>query len=189
MVRDMAPAMKAAYPDGKALAALRDYHKVLDIVGRNKGVSYSGNSTSIEKLFGDAPIESFGGKLWKNLSDTLVGHVLAGGAIGSAVGGPVGGAVGVGAGVLSKTASEHYRKVAASLMQDAITNPETADMLMKIARGAKIPAAAIDSRLMSLGIVGSSNIGSSTPDESASMTDGGTAPTEYTYENGELVPR
>lgn len=50
LLRDLGPALKVLYKDNPAaLTALRDYHKVLKALGRNKGVSYSSGSATVEK--------------------------------------------------------------------------------------------------------------------------------------------
>jgi len=55
----LSPAMEVLYKDApQKLQALKDYHKLLDVLARNKNVTYAGGSTTVEKLVGgSAPRE------------------------------------------------------------------------------------------------------------------------------------
>lgn len=141
IIAEFAPAIRATYKDGgkKELMALSDYHKILEILGRNKNVSYAKGSNSIDKLMGaaqSAPQGSLGYKIFNAIAESL-----AGGTAGLAVGGPIGGVAGITIGAGAKATrtvvTEHQKAAIKKILEDGITNPKTAEMLTKIAKGYK----------------------------------------------------
>ena len=52
-LRDYGPAMKEIYKDTpEQITALQDYHKILEVLERNKNITFAGGSTTAEKLAG-----------------------------------------------------------------------------------------------------------------------------------------
>lgn len=140
IIRDFGPAMRQVYGGGsKEITALLDYHKMLQVLGRNKNVSFSGGSNTADKLFGafqNAPKGSLMQKVFDGVIDTVVG-----GGGGLMVGGPVGGVAGVvaarSARETSKIISDHQKDAVMKMLQKAITDPEEASLLLRIAKGYK----------------------------------------------------
>lgn len=144
-VRQYTPAMQQLYGNSsKELLAMQDYGKMLEILSRNKNVSYSGGSTSIEKLFMAAPEGSLAKRITKELATAL-----AGGTAGFMTAGPIGGVVGVGAGTVIKEAAKMQKETMMNILREAITNPEAADLLMDIAKK-RIKPASINNRLQTV---------------------------------------
>jgi hypothetical protein len=137
-VKQYAPAMQQLYGNSsKEVLAMQDYSKMLEILSRNKNVSYSGGSTSIEKLLATAPVGSLARRIVDNLTTTLMGS-----GVGLATGGPVGAVMGgaVGAGVKSalNTAKAYQQEMAGKIINEAITNPEAAKILMELGKGRNV---------------------------------------------------
>ena len=138
-----APAMRQAFGGGsKEIIAMQDFAKTMEILARRQNVTAVGGSTtfeknSIENLFANAPKGSMGGRLWDALGTTLAGAgigMLTGGSIGALEGGALGGMAKVG----MNTVKQYQTDIAKELLKDAITNGETAKLLMDIARKGKV---------------------------------------------------
>lgn len=156
LLKDYGSTLKELY--GKdSLQALRDYHNLVQTMSRNKNVTYSGNSATWEK-FVNKPEAT--GSVGRRVVSAVTSAILT--ASGAGVGATIHGASGavVGASVMGGTKAaydvlqKHAQETTARLLKEAITNPETAQMLMKIARGAKVPPKEINSHLMTLGLIG-----------------------------------
>jgi hypothetical protein len=144
MLRDFGPAIKQLYGnDSEVLNSMRDYHRVLEMLGRNKNVSYSKGSTTIEKLFADAPQGSLPRRIFDNLASTLVGA-----GTGAVLGGLPGAGVGAVAGASGKgvvnTVKTYNKEQVIKILEEAVTDPETASTLMKLARSQKTAPKEID---------------------------------------------
>jgi hypothetical protein len=134
LLRDYGPAIKQLYGgDSSAIKSLQDYHKVLEVLGRNKNVSYSGGSTTAEKLNGANMVGAVA---------SLATH--GSGFVGSMARNIIRG--------FTEVAGKYSQNQVNALLQDAILNPESAKILMKVAKGAKIAPAVIDSHMATLGI-------------------------------------
>lgn len=95
-----------------ALSALRDYHKMMQIISKNKNVSYGGNSTTAEKIFGD---------LTGKASDWALSKVIPGANIFR---------------YAAKLATAGQQEAVNTLLKDAMLDPVKAKELMQIARTA-----------------------------------------------------
>jgi hypothetical protein len=141
IIAEFSPAIRQTYQGGgvKELVALKDYHKILEILGRNKNVSYAKGSNSIDKLMGaaqSAPQGSLGYKLVSSLAEAITG-AGAGFAVAGPVGGLAGATIGAGAKATRTVVTEHQKAAIKSILEDGITNPETARLLTRIAKGYK----------------------------------------------------
>lgn len=130
LLAEYKPALKQLYRDNpEALTKLEDYHKMMQILARNKNVTYGGNSTTVEKgamssFFTSAAKTGFNAwasKLSRGLWDVISGY---------------------------------GEKQINAILKDAVMNPDTAKSLMKLAENANdIKAAnALSLRLGQLGM-------------------------------------
>lgn len=142
-LKEYRPALTLLYKDNqKQLVALEDYHKVLEILERNKNVTYSGGSTTAEKIAGSFGLKAIGknavqvwlvgrGKWRTNAVVNLAKSFFAG---------PY------------KWSQDQIE----ALFTDALLNPESAEIIMKATKkefaGAKGLSEQIRSQLIKLGL-------------------------------------
>lgn len=138
-VEKMIPTLRQLGYDSKTVQAFQDYHATIQMLSRNKNVTFSGNSTTIEKLFGDDTLSGPGGKLVKNLTNVII--PAAGATGGYMKGGTAGGMAGAMAGQMLQgyLAGKHEQSRTAfkAILVDAMFDPQLAADLMMLARVAK----------------------------------------------------
>jgi hypothetical protein len=83
-----------------------------------------------------APQGSLGYKLVSSLAEAITG-AGAGFAVAGPVGGLAGATIGAGAKATRTVVTEHQKAAIKSILEDGITNPETARLLTRIAKGYK----------------------------------------------------
>lgn len=161
ITRDFGPALKYLYRDQPgAYQSLTDYHKIIEILARNKNVSAVGGSTTVEKGMSDIldHMGQFGavavGRGWqysavKNILKHFSGyHGMA----------------------------EDYTKRINDLLGEAIFNPELAKDLMAAAKTADSKAAPVQ-KFLAKYLPAVTYAGEEKRDRQG-----------YRYENGELIP-
>jgi len=119
MITRMGPAVRKLYGE-PAMQALTDYGQMMEILGRNKNVSYAKGSTTAEKLSGDMLT-----KMGENAAGLLAvtgGHGWVFSAVKNLVKG------------MFEPALKMQREAMNKILQEALTNPAAAEALMKIAR-------------------------------------------------------
>ena len=122
----------------ESVEAFRDYHDLIQAMSRNKNVSFSGGSTSMEKLVSSPEaLNPLGRKMVTRLTNAALssagagaGYLTTHGPLGALAGASIGRGVAEGASVLS----EHAAQLTTKLMREAILNPERAAQLVSIAR-------------------------------------------------------
>ena len=135
LIQTYEPAMKVLYKDSpKQLQALKDYHKVLEMLTRNKNISYPGGSTTTEKLAGTRK-EVFG-TIGRNVTQLI--------------------AVARGKGWFFSTLKNLWTSLTGApgkfsnaqinaLLSEAIYNPEVAQTIMMASK--RVPLKIIDQRI------------------------------------------
>lgn len=130
LLAEYRPALKELYKDNpEALTALEDYHKLVQMLARNKNVSYSGGSNTIEK----AAMSDFFSNAAKTGLNKWASRLTRG---------------------LWDVVSGYGDKQINAILKDAVLNPETAKSLMELAENANNLKAAkkIDLRLSQMGL-------------------------------------
>jgi hypothetical protein len=120
MIRRMGPSVRRLYGEN-AMQALDDYGKMMEILGRNKNVSYSKGSTTAEKLTGS---DMAMGMAEPALALTAVvgGHGWVFSAAKNLVKG------------LFEGALKNQQVAINNILKEALINPAAAEALMKIAK-------------------------------------------------------
>lgn len=111
LLAEYKPALRQLFKDNEALVALEDYHKLMQMLSRNKNVTYSGSSSTVEKgsmssFFTTAAktgLNAWASKLSRGLWDVISGY---------------------------------GDKQINAILKDAVMNPETAKSLMNLAENA-----------------------------------------------------
>lgn len=155
IIKEFYPEIERYYGKGNDLSrALLDYHQMLQLLGRNKGVSYAGGSSTVEK-FVAASKTAPEGTLFRKIVDNLF-SAGAGAGIGTLINPGVGTAVGLVTGTAakgtSKIISEHHRLAVAKLLDEALASPEAAQFVNRVAKGHKPTAIEMEKEMGKYGI-------------------------------------
>lgn len=138
-VDKMTPTLRQLGYDAKTVQTFQDYHATVQMLARNKNVTFSGNSTTVEKLFGDDTLSGPGGKLVRNLTNVII--PASGFTAGHMAGGTGAGIAGLMAAQAAKGFLEakhaESRTVFKQILVDAMFDPQLAGDLMTLARTAK----------------------------------------------------
>lgn len=120
MIKRMGPAVSKLYGE-PAMQALTDYGQMMEILGRNKNVSYAKGSTTAEKLSGTDMAANMAEKA-SGLAAVIGGHGWVFSAAKNLVKGMFEGAL------------KNQRVEINAMLKEALTNPAAAEALMKIAK-------------------------------------------------------
>jgi len=133
MIRRMGPAVSKLYGED-AMTALRDYGQMMEILGRNKNVSYSKGSTTAEKLNGD---------MVKKIGESAAGLVAVTGGHGWIFSSAKNLIKGIFEPALALQRNEMNK-----LLQEALMNPAAAEALMKVAKAKPADVSAVATKYL-----------------------------------------
>jgi hypothetical protein len=133
MIRRMGPAVSKLYGE-PAMQALRDYGQMMEILGRNKNVSYAKGSTTAEKLSGDM-VTNLAEK-GAGLAAVVGGHGWVFSAAKNLVKGMFEGSLRI------------QRQEINKLLQEALMNPAAAEALMKVAKAKPADVSAVATKYL-----------------------------------------
>lgn len=120
------PAMEVLYKDSpQKIKAFEDYHKIMEMIARNKNITYAGGSTTVEKATGGAAKESWSKML--ESAATLVAIRQGSGWVWSATRNFTKAVLGA----PWKISKEEIDKI----LTEALLNPEAAQTLMSMTKG------------------------------------------------------
>jgi hypothetical protein len=164
MIDEMVPILRRLGHSSETVNAFRDYYAVVQILSRNKKVSFSGGSNTAEKIAAMKDVDAMmnklqsaygitvpdgtpktAGNLAKNLSNTITGFLTGGGAFGGehvGGGGGVGGTAGALLGYVAGNMVEakmmnrqaSARQLFVQVMTDALFDPSKAQRLMDLGK-------------------------------------------------------
>ncbi|KAF0218786.1 MAG: hypothetical protein FD174_2569 [Geobacteraceae bacterium] len=155
------PAMEVLYKgESQKIQALKDYHAILETLSRNKNVSYSKNSTTVEKING------------AQIGKDLAGGFATLGVVVSGKGWVFSAAKNIFKGMLSP-ATKYSQEQVNGLLKEAIVNPDVAETLMTMARKGMSDELEkrVNSHMMTLGLYGTKRAAEAVFDEKADDTD------------------
>ena len=133
MIRRMGPAISKLYGE-PAMTALRDYGQMMEILGRNKNVSYAKGSTTVEKMGGDM-VTNLAEK-GAGLAAVVGGHGWVFSAAKNLVKGMFEGSLRI------------QRQEINKLLQEALMNPAAAEALMKVAKAKPADVSAVATKYL-----------------------------------------